>query len=272
MQVKLDSVLIGWTLAGVVILLAVVSAIVGAASGREGGFDVFLARLAPPVGVALLIIATTGLLKLVLARQAAVGGARPAGVGSGSPAEGARTPAPGRARGAGLNLTMGRPRAAVRSTGAGPTGGTVGDEALPAARSDGFGLRITALVTGLLGSLFSLGIGLLLIVLALLVEEFVDELGPLADFTDADEIVIWVLAGLGIAFLIVSAIGILGASLAIKKPVAALVLLSIVASINALLFVLSLFGGEWQPIALFLISTGLLVTSVVCAFKGRVKE
>ena len=132
-------------------------------------------------------------------------------------------------------------------------------------------MRITALVTGILGSLFSLGIGLLLIVLALLVEDLVDEVGVLADFTDVDDIIIWVLAGIGIIFLIISAIGILGASLAIRKPSAALALLSIVAGINALLFILTLFGDEWRAILLFAISTGLLVTSAVCAFKGHVR-
>ena len=60
---KLDSVLIGRILAGVVILLAVVSAIVGAAGARSGGFDLFLARLTTPLGVGFLIIVVTELLQ-----------------------------------------------------------------------------------------------------------------------------------------------------------------------------------------------------------------
>lgn len=44
MDVKLDSVLIERTLAGVVIVLAVVSAIVGAAGALSGGFDLFKSR------------------------------------------------------------------------------------------------------------------------------------------------------------------------------------------------------------------------------------
>lgn len=63
MELKLDSVLIGRILAGVVIFLAVVSAIVGAASVRSGGFDLFLARLATPLGVGFLIIVATEILR-----------------------------------------------------------------------------------------------------------------------------------------------------------------------------------------------------------------
>ena len=62
MEIKLDSVLIGRTLAGVVILLALVSAIVGPASARSGGFDIFLARLATPLAVGFLIIVATEIL------------------------------------------------------------------------------------------------------------------------------------------------------------------------------------------------------------------
>ena len=50
MNLKLDSVLIGWVVAGVVIIIAVASAIVGAAGARSGGFDLFLARLLPRWG------------------------------------------------------------------------------------------------------------------------------------------------------------------------------------------------------------------------------
>ena len=65
MELKLDSVFIGRVLAGVVILLAVVSAIVGAASADrgEGGFDLFLYRLTTPLGVGFLIIVVTEILR-----------------------------------------------------------------------------------------------------------------------------------------------------------------------------------------------------------------
>ena len=65
MELKLDSVLIGRTLGGVVILLALVSAIVGAASSRSGGFDLFLARLVTPLGVGFLIIMATEILRVL---------------------------------------------------------------------------------------------------------------------------------------------------------------------------------------------------------------
>ena len=65
MELKLDSVLIGRILAGVVILLALVSAIVGAAGARSGGFDVFLWRLTTPLGVGFLIIVATEILRLL---------------------------------------------------------------------------------------------------------------------------------------------------------------------------------------------------------------
>ena len=63
MEIRLDSVLIGRILAGVVILLALVSAIVGAVSARSGGFDLFLARLTTPLGVGFLIIVATEILR-----------------------------------------------------------------------------------------------------------------------------------------------------------------------------------------------------------------
>ncbi len=72
MQLKLDTVLIGWVLAGVVIALALVSAIVGAAGARSDGFDQFLTRLLPPLGVGLLIVAATAVLRVVLDRRGAV--------------------------------------------------------------------------------------------------------------------------------------------------------------------------------------------------------
>ena len=63
MEVKLEAVLIGRVLAGVVIVLAVISAIVGAASARSGGFDLFLWRLTTPLGVGFLIIVATEILR-----------------------------------------------------------------------------------------------------------------------------------------------------------------------------------------------------------------
>ena len=63
MELKLDAVFIGRILAGVVIVLAVVSAIVGAAGARSGGFDLFLWRLTTPLGVGFLIIVATELLQ-----------------------------------------------------------------------------------------------------------------------------------------------------------------------------------------------------------------
>ncbi|MDE2780687.1 MAG: hypothetical protein OXI91_13565 [Chloroflexota bacterium] len=65
MEVKLDGVLIGRILAGVVILLALISAIVGAAGARSGGFDLFLARLTTPLGVGFLIIVATEILRVM---------------------------------------------------------------------------------------------------------------------------------------------------------------------------------------------------------------
>ncbi len=129
--------------------------------------------------------------------------------------------------------------------------------------------RVASLVTGILGSLFNLGIGLFLIVVALAVRDVADDLGLLADATDLDEIVLWVLVGIGVILLVISGLGILGASLAMKKPATALVFLLVVAGINALIFILTLFGGEWLPIVLYLIATGLLTASAVCAFRGR---
>ena len=63
MELKLDSVLIGRILAGVVIALAVVSAIAGAAGDRSGGFDLFLWRMTTPLGVGFLIIVATEILR-----------------------------------------------------------------------------------------------------------------------------------------------------------------------------------------------------------------
>ena len=62
MQVQLDSVLIGRILAGVIILLALVYAVVGAATARSGGFEIFLGRLVTHLGTAFLIIILTEIL------------------------------------------------------------------------------------------------------------------------------------------------------------------------------------------------------------------
>lgn len=63
MEIKLDSILIGRVLAGIAILIALLSAIVGAANARSDGFEIFLARLATPLGVGLLIIVVTEVLR-----------------------------------------------------------------------------------------------------------------------------------------------------------------------------------------------------------------
>lgn len=237
MEIKLDSILVGRTLAVVVILLAAVSASVGAAGARSGGFEVFLVRLAPPLGVGILIIAATVVLKTARDRQGATVRTRAAGSGAGKASEQVRTVSPNRAR--------------------------------ETTESAGLGMRTIALVTGILGSLFSLAIGLLLIVVAILVEDLADDVSYITDFTGVDDIIVWVLAGIGAIFLIISGVGILGASLAMRNPGAALVLLSIVAGINGLIFILTLFSGEWRLMLLYLITTGLLAASAVCAFKGR---
>ncbi len=65
MEIKVDAVLIGRILAGVIIFLAILSAIVGAASAREGGFEIFLIRLAAPLGIGFLIIMATEILRVL---------------------------------------------------------------------------------------------------------------------------------------------------------------------------------------------------------------
>ena len=62
MELKLDSILIGRVLAGVVIFLAVISAIVGATQ-RGAGFDLFMYRLTTPLGIGFLIIVATEILR-----------------------------------------------------------------------------------------------------------------------------------------------------------------------------------------------------------------
>ena len=80
MEIRLDSVLIGRILAGVVILLALVSAIVGATSARSGAFDMFLSRLVTPLGVGFLIIVATEILR-ALEGTTIESGEEPAGSG-----------------------------------------------------------------------------------------------------------------------------------------------------------------------------------------------
>ncbi len=65
MELKLDAVLIGRILAGVVIVLALVSAILAAAGARSGGFDLFLWRLTTPLAVGFLIIVATEVLRVM---------------------------------------------------------------------------------------------------------------------------------------------------------------------------------------------------------------
>ena len=78
MELKLDSVLMGRILGGAVILLAVVSAIVGATGARSGGFDLFLWRLTPPLAIGLLIIAAPEALKGIRSGRARRQGRPPA--------------------------------------------------------------------------------------------------------------------------------------------------------------------------------------------------
>ena len=65
MELKLDAILVRRILAGVVVLLALVSAIVGAAGARSGGFDLFLWRLTTPLAVGFLIIVATEVLRVL---------------------------------------------------------------------------------------------------------------------------------------------------------------------------------------------------------------
>ena len=59
MEIKLDLVLIGRILAGVAIILALLSAIIGAAGARSAQFDIFLYRLVTPLSVGFLILVVT---------------------------------------------------------------------------------------------------------------------------------------------------------------------------------------------------------------------
>lgn len=59
MEIKLDLVLIGRILAGVVIFLALLSAIVGAVQVRSATFAVFLDLLVTPLALGILIALAT---------------------------------------------------------------------------------------------------------------------------------------------------------------------------------------------------------------------
>ncbi len=62
MEIKLNEVLIGRILGALVILVAIVSAIVGAATE---GFDASMHRLATPLGLGSLILVVTELVRVV---------------------------------------------------------------------------------------------------------------------------------------------------------------------------------------------------------------
>ena len=68
----------GRILGGAVILLAAVSAVVGAIGARSGGFDLFLWRLTPPLAIGLLIIAAPVALKGIRSGRARRQGRLPA--------------------------------------------------------------------------------------------------------------------------------------------------------------------------------------------------
>ena len=139
MELKLDAVLLGRALGGVVIFLALISAIVGAVSARAGGFDTFLAFLAPPLAVGILIIVATGWLKAAQERPSPAL-RRPAGLpadaGDPAPDTPAGDPsaqAGAATRGAALRRPVPLPADA---------GDPAGDDASPrAAAQPGLGLR-----------------------------------------------------------------------------------------------------------------------------------
>lgn len=113
MELKVDSVFIGRILGGVVIFLGIVSAIVSVAGARSGGFDLFLARLALPLGVGVLIIAATMVLKAALDRKVAP-----------------RTNAPSRAMGAPTTVSVPGGGGAARAATASRTGDAARSAAL----------------------------------------------------------------------------------------------------------------------------------------------
>ena len=65
MEIRLNAVLIGRILGGVVIFVALLSGIAGAAGARSGAFDLFLFRLAAPLGLGCLILVLTELVRVL---------------------------------------------------------------------------------------------------------------------------------------------------------------------------------------------------------------
>ena len=130
-------------------------------------------------------------------------------------------------------------------------------------------MQAAAVITGIIGSLVNLIVALLLFVAAALVERLVDEVGVLEGLTDLDEIAIAILIVLGVIWLIFAILGIVGASLAVKKPTGAFVLLILATSFTFLVFLLSLQSGEWRVFLPYLLATLLLVSSTVLTFLGR---
>ena len=73
MEIKLNAVLIGRILGGVVIFLALLSGIAGAVSTRSGAFDIFLLRLATPLALGCLILVVTELVRVLEERSPGTG-------------------------------------------------------------------------------------------------------------------------------------------------------------------------------------------------------
>lgn len=120
-----------------------------------------------------------------------------------------------------------------------------------------------SIVTGIIGSLLNVIVGIVMIALAFLVEDLVDNVGFAEGFTDADEIVIAVLVIVGLVSLVAAILGIVGASLSTRKPTAGFVLLIIATSITTLFLLIALFAGQWQGYLPYLLAEALLVTSMV---------
>ena len=59
MEIKLDIILVGRILAGVIILLAFLSAIIGAVSARDSQFYIFVSVLVTPLAWGFLILMIT---------------------------------------------------------------------------------------------------------------------------------------------------------------------------------------------------------------------
>ena len=69
METKTDPVLIGRILAGAVIAVALLSALLWAVAGRQSGFSMFLDRLVIPMGVGFLIFVATEILRVLTKAQ-----------------------------------------------------------------------------------------------------------------------------------------------------------------------------------------------------------